>query len=356
MRDLEQSAAMAPIQTFCKRPRAVRQGLEGSRKIDYRHEKQRWHLGAAEIHTQAVDWPAIKAAFERLRRGEVKDYRIKLSETDSVIHIQAQIVERVARLHPDTLRATIAFCDRRPDLLDLGIARFDREIQFFLAYLGHIVPLRARPAVLLSGSLPLVVGDRGRRCFRSGAGRSAPWRRECRGVQRCGAARPGPERTIMVSGSNQGGKTTFARMIGQMHWQPQIRYLLLEERRYPEADLARFPNVVAALVLPEECPGAGEHPAGYRLLGRVAGRGGECEPAQCLRRPAQARAALGARARLRDTQFQRATGASPYAGRTRQDLDSGVEGGRLAGRQAGGRNEIAAPATHSPLWPPAVMG
>lgn len=31
------------------------------------------------------------------------------------------------------------------------------------------------------------------------------------------------------------------------HWQPQLRYLLLEERRYPEADLARLPNVVAAL-------------------------------------------------------------------------------------------------------------
>ena len=31
------------------------------------------------------------------------------------------------------------------------------------------------------------------------------------------------------------------------HWQPQMRYLLLEERRYPEADLARLPNVAAAL-------------------------------------------------------------------------------------------------------------
>ena len=30
-------------------------------------------------------------------------------------------------------------------------------------------------------------------------------------------------------------------------WQPQLRYLLLEERRYPEADLARLPNVAAAL-------------------------------------------------------------------------------------------------------------
>ena len=30
-------------------------------------------------------------------------------------------------------------------------------------------------------------------------------------------------------------------------WQPQLRYLLLEERRFPEADLARLPNVAAAL-------------------------------------------------------------------------------------------------------------
>ncbi len=31
------------------------------------------------------------------------------------------------------------------------------------------------------------------------------------------------------------------------YWQPQMRYLLLEERRYPEADLAGLPNVAAAL-------------------------------------------------------------------------------------------------------------
>jgi len=31
------------------------------------------------------------------------------------------------------------------------------------------------------------------------------------------------------------------------HWQPQMRYLLLEESRYPEADLANLPNVAAAM-------------------------------------------------------------------------------------------------------------
>jgi len=48
-------------------------------------------------------------------------------------------------------------------------------------------------------------------------------------------------------------KTDLADLLGPRlppqlrHWQPQMRYLLLEERRYQEADLAKLPNVAAAL-------------------------------------------------------------------------------------------------------------
>jgi len=58
------------------------------------------------------------------------------------------------------------------------------------------------------------------------------------------------------------------------HWQPQMRYLLLEERRYQEADLTCLPNVAAALFSLKNARGAGPHPAGQRLPGRVAERGG----------------------------------------------------------------------------------
>jgi hypothetical protein len=86
-------------------------------------------------------------------------------------------------------------------------------------------------------------------------------------------------------------------------------------------------------VRPGECPGTRAHPAGHRLSGRVAGRGGARESAPRLCRLAQARPASGAGARRRDPHFQRATGASRQAGRTR--LRSGrSQGCEKAGRRA----------------------
>jgi len=43
---------------------------------------------------------AVEETFAKFRRGEAKDYRVKYPERASLDHIEAQIVERVARLHP----------------------------------------------------------------------------------------------------------------------------------------------------------------------------------------------------------------------------------------------------------------
>ena len=53
------------------------------------------------------------------------------------------------RLYPDVFAALHGFCERHRGYLDDTVARFDREIQFYLAYLAYIRPIQATGLHLL---------------------------------------------------------------------------------------------------------------------------------------------------------------------------------------------------------------
>ena len=85
----------------------------------------------------------IERAFAKFKRGAVEDYRVKLPEWADMNHVEAQILELVAKLHPDTFSKLEQYCTGNGRYLDQTIGRFDREVQFYLAYLEYIEPLKA---------------------------------------------------------------------------------------------------------------------------------------------------------------------------------------------------------------------
>lgn len=158
----------------------------------------------------------VTTTFEKFKKGAVKSYHADLSHWPELNQVEERVLERVAQLFPDAFRALHRFSREHRDYLDGSIALFDREAQFYLAFQDYVSPLEKI-------GLPL--------CFPEVSSQS----KEIHGwdtfdvvLARKLAAEDqmvvcndfsltDPERIFVVSGPNQGGKTTFARTFGQVH-------------------------------------------------------------------------------------------------------------------------------------------
>lgn len=158
----------------------------------------------------------VLATFERFKQGAVKDYRVNYRTWPGMNHVGAQILALVARLFSVEFSALDEYCRQHAGFFDETVRRFERELQFYLAYLDYIGPLRAAG---LSFCYPEVSAT-SKEIFATDTFDVALAKKlvsEGTPVVRNDFRLDGPERIFVVSGPNQGGKTTFARTFGQLH-------------------------------------------------------------------------------------------------------------------------------------------
>lgn len=158
----------------------------------------------------------IGRLFARFRQGNVQDYRHRLTEEPRAEHVEAAVLKLVAAWYPDVFSDLSGFCSAHSHFMDPTLARFAREIQFYISWLEDIGPLKQRG---LPFCYPRFASD-GDRLY------DLDFFDLALAASLGSGQRPvtndftlnEPERILVVTGPNQGGKTTFARAFGQVHY------------------------------------------------------------------------------------------------------------------------------------------
>ncbi len=165
-----------------------------------------------------IDYAAdVEDTFRRFQQGAVKDYNAKFNEFPQMNHVEAAVMDRVAKLYSELFGSLSDYCEQRAGYCDPTIKSFDREIQFYISYLDYLAPLRRKelnfcyPA--LSSTSKELYADEVFDLALAKVLLAKETTVVCNEFHLKGA-----ERIFIVSGPNNGGKTTFARMFGQLHY------------------------------------------------------------------------------------------------------------------------------------------
>lgn len=163
----------------------------------------------------------IDEVFARFKRGSVRDHRVRFRERAEMDHVEEQIVDRVATLYPHVFAELDRAAGRHAEFLHPVIAAFDREIHFYVAY-GEFVSRLSGPEI--SFCRPQVSSTS--KDVRVEATFDVALADKLVGEHRRLVTNDlfldDDERIFIVTGPNQGGKTTFARTFGQLHYLARI--------------------------------------------------------------------------------------------------------------------------------------
>lgn len=167
----------------------------------------------------------VEETFLRFQQGAVKDYRLTFKDYPQMNHVEAAVMDRVARLYAEIFANVTLFCENNSTYLDATIDRFDREVQFYVAYLDYLAPFRRTG---LSFCYPDLSSE-SKEIYTYDAfdlALASVLKAKSTAIVCNDFYLKDNERIFIVSGPNNGGKTTFARMFGQLHYLASLGCLI----------------------------------------------------------------------------------------------------------------------------------
>jgi DNA mismatch repair protein MutS len=165
-----------------------------------------------------IDYSAdVEETFEKFKQGAVDSYLAKFTSSPEMNSVEGKVLDFVALLYPEIFSNLESYCTNNRNYLDDRLNRFDREIQFYISYLEYIA--RFRRAGLKFCYPKLSDTCKAVRDYETfDLALALKLIREESAVVCNDFYLEGKERILVVSGPNQGGKTTFARTFGQLHY------------------------------------------------------------------------------------------------------------------------------------------
>lgn len=211
---VERYSTSEQFEALCNEVKALRQGLA---EVQYSLLIRGNRVTVGRFEGEADLSELVGSAFAKFREGAAQDFLAKFRDEREANHVHAQILQRVAHLFPELFSRLERFYARRRDFMDPALVQFDREVQFYTSYLFLVRRLGATGA---SFCYPQVSATSKEVYVEEGTDIALALRlaRYATGAVKNDIVLSGPERIVVVTGPNQGGKTTFARMFGQLHY------------------------------------------------------------------------------------------------------------------------------------------
>ncbi len=156
----------------------------------------------------------VAELFDRFRETQDRLEQRPRRWTSGFGHVEAAVLGHVAQLFPEQFGLLANFCEKHQRFVERALGRLGREVHFVIAWLDFTDRLDTAGLSTcypeLSTERELQVEDTYDAALAATL-EGAP-------VVTNDVRLEGEDRIIVVTGPNQGGKTTFARAIGQIHY------------------------------------------------------------------------------------------------------------------------------------------
>ncbi len=158
----------------------------------------------------------VLETFERFKQGAPRQYRFRFSAAGEMNHVEAAVLDLVVQAFPEMFASFEQYTERYVAYLNPVIAAFDREVQFYISCAEYMKQFRSAGLVICYPAVSHSKEVSGYGVFDLAL--ASRLIRERSPVVTNDFELADPERIVVVSGPNQGGKTTFSRTFGQMHY------------------------------------------------------------------------------------------------------------------------------------------
>lgn len=197
---------------MCRRAKKLREELSS---VEYCMHIKIPTIRVRKYEGQIDQAKDLLAVFSKFKQEDVHEFRRGNPDESQDLRMEATVLNMVAVLYKEIFAELDDFSDEYYSFADETILRFIKEIQFYILWLELIEPLRQAG---LSFCYPIMKKDSehiySRECFDIAL---AFMNKNGDAVVTNSFELRSPEKIIVITGPNQGGKTTFARAFGQIN-------------------------------------------------------------------------------------------------------------------------------------------